>query len=435
MAEQELHYSWPTRLRPHPLLRECTPYNKSGGFRAAVEVVVFPKKHSPGYTVLPSRDYLLKGASLDKGAAAVRFNADTIVQVEGADDHNAAPFSVIWEPETVPGDPQVVGRVHLIGPPWITRIMGEMVERSATAQVHLDSVLARPERMNGTDAPPSVRPGLTDTGLTKSVSIPPGGLRVVSRMDDEILNRGKTLKHELVIAATLPTAIADAADLECEIAVFPKGWVTIRSGPARASSEDLIVLPVPAGWGRPQGGRTGLGSRYISESLVAQTRVGLVRTPPVSRRPASGRRPGEVRVRVLRDGVELCRLHHPFGIEPPEQASNPLSSPSAFAQQLQHVVDLSSDADVARAAGVSVATVRAWLQDAKEPDGDQAERFNELSVIVGRLATVMDPNFIPVWLRKPLRALGDEKPLDVLARGDYKGLSRVVAALESPVAS
>jgi hypothetical protein len=75
------------------------------------------------------------------------------------------------------------------------------------------------------------------------------------------------------------------------------------------------------------------------------------------------------------------------------------------------------------------------LQDAKEPDGHEAERFNELAAIVDRLSAVMDPNFIPLWLRKPLRVLGDEKPLDVLARGDYKGLSRVVAALESPVAS
>jgi hypothetical protein len=47
----------------------------------------------------------------------------------------------------------------------------------------------------------------------------------------------------------------------------------------------------------------------------------------------------------------------------------------------------------------------------------------------------MDPEYIPVWLRKPLVALGDDKPLDVLARGDYRRLSRLISELESPTFS
>ncbi len=96
---------------------------------------------------------------------------------------------------------------------------------------------------------------------------------------------------------------------------------------------------------------------------------------------------------------------------------------------------LLDDDDVARATGVRVATVQAWLKDAREPSGNEAERVNELVSIVDRLAVVMDPDFIALWLRKPLRVLDDDKPLDVLANGDYKAVSRVVAALESPVAS
>ena len=34
-----------------------------------------------------------------------------------------------------------------------------------------------------------------------------------------------------------------------------------------------------------------------------------------------------------------------------------------------------------------------------------------------------------VWMRKPI-ALDDDKPLDVIANGDYRRVSRVVAGLE-----
>jgi hypothetical protein len=54
---------------------------------------------------------------------------------------------------------------------------------------------------------------------------------------------------------------------------------------------------------------------------------------------------------------------------------------------------------------------------------------------VERLAHVIDPNYIPVWLRKPIIALDDEKPLDVLASGEYRRLSRVISELESPTLS
>ncbi len=79
--------------------------------------------------------------------------------------------------------------------------------------------------------------------------------------------------------------------------------------------------------------------------------------------------------------------------------------------------------------------VRAWLKDARDPTGPQAARMNELSAIVDRLAGLIEPDYIALWLRKPLRDLDDEKPLELVARGEYKKVSRAVAALESPVAS
>ncbi|MCA1708161.1 MAG: hypothetical protein LC808_34755 [Actinobacteria bacterium] len=430
MTEPDFHFTWPTRLRPHPLLQECTPYNHLGGFRAAVEVVIFPKTTSTGYTVLTSRDYLKAGEGLDKGAATVRFNTDTIVDLAAAEEKHADPFSVIWSPETTRRDPQAVGQVHLIGPRWTTNIMREMVERSAT--VNVDSVLAHGDRLNGSDVRSTLRPAVTETGLVRSVGIPPGRLRVVSRFAKELLKRGSTLRHELVIAATVPNAVNETDDLECEIAVFPRGWVTMRRD-SRHPGGDAMCLPVSTNWSRPQEGRTGLGSRYIFETLVSATRIGLITTPPPSPRPPSGRRGAEVRIRVLRSGKEVCRLHHPFWIDPRDKASS--EPPSASAEELKRLLGVLNGSDVARATRVPVSTVQAWIQDEGEPGGEQAERISELLALVDRLAAVMDTGFIGLWLRKPLRLLDDERPLDVLARGNYKAVSRLVAALESPVAS
>jgi hypothetical protein len=92
--------------------------------------------------------------------------------------------------------------------------------------------------------------------------------------------------------------------------------------------------------------------------------------------------------------------------------------------------------DIARATGVAPSTARAWLARTRSPGrGQAAERLIELYALVERLAKVMDPGFIPVWLRMPVPALGDRKPLDAIRDGDYPKVSRLVAALESPTAS
>jgi len=56
----------------------------------------------------------------------------------------------------------------------------------------------------------------------------------------------------------------------------------------------------------------------------------------------------------------------------------------------------------------------------------------ELGEIVDRLARVMEAEFIPVWLSRPIEALGNGKPLDVIARGQARRVARVVSELESP---
>ena len=65
-----------------------------------------------------------------------------------------------------------------------------------------------------------------------------------------------------------------------------------------------------------------------------------------------------------------------------------------------------------------------------EPGDVVALQLVELSALIERLARVVDPSYIPVWLRKPVPALEDDKPLDVIGRGDYRRVAALVSAVE-----
>jgi transcriptional regulator with XRE-family HTH domain len=107
---------------------------------------------------------------------------------------------------------------------------------------------------------------------------------------------------------------------------------------------------------------------------------------------------------------------------------------TAFAEEAARLRETGhlSDRDIARATGAGVSTVGAWIRGTRSPRGERAERVAELSAIVERLARVMEPDYIPVWLHKPVLALDDDKPIDLLARGEWKPVARLVSSLESP---
>ena len=107
--------------------------------------------------------------------------------------------------------------------------------------------------------------------------------------------------------------------------------------------------------------------------------------------------------------------------------------PTAFASEAAHIHEIGhlTVPDIARATGANETTVRAWLRDARSPSANHAERLAELSSIVERLVRVMEATYVPVWMRKPIPLLDDDKPLDVVAAGEYRRVSRVVAGLEA----
>ena len=91
-----------------------------------------------------------------------------------------------------------------------------------------------------------------------------------------------------------------------------------------------------------------------------------------------------------------------------------------------------SDREIAAATGAKPSTVRDWLRGHSSPTGSRAARLIELSEITDRLARVMEPDYIPLWLNRPLEVLDDDKPVERLARGDYRSIAKLVAALEYP---
>jgi uncharacterized protein (DUF2384 family) len=92
-----------------------------------------------------------------------------------------------------------------------------------------------------------------------------------------------------------------------------------------------------------------------------------------------------------------------------------------------------SDRDIARATGAGVSTVGAWLRGTNAPTGTRAERLVELAYIVEYATHVIQADYIPVWLNKPVPSLDGEKPIDVIARGEYRRIGEILAGLESPV--
>jgi len=107
---------------------------------------------------------------------------------------------------------------------------------------------------------------------------------------------------------------------------------------------------------------------------------------------------------------------------------------TALALEAKRVRDAAhlSDRQIAAATGARPSTVRDWLNERSAPTGSRAERLIELAEITDRLARVMDPSYIPVWLNRPLEALDDHKPLELLARGNYRPVAQLIAELEYP---
>lgn len=110
---------------------------------------------------------------------------------------------------------------------------------------------------------------------------------------------------------------------------------------------------------------------------------------------------------------------------------------TAFADEAVriHRAALLSDRLIGEAVGARPSTVRDWLHGRTSPTGTRARRLAELAEITDRLARVMNASYISVWLVKPVEALDDLTPLELLAAGKARDVARLISALESPGAA
>jgi transcriptional regulator with XRE-family HTH domain len=91
-----------------------------------------------------------------------------------------------------------------------------------------------------------------------------------------------------------------------------------------------------------------------------------------------------------------------------------------------------SDALIAEAVGAKPSSVRDWFHGRSTPTGTRARRLAELAEITDRLTRVVQPGYIPVWLVKPVEALDDHAPVQLIANGQAREVARLISELESP---
>ncbi|MFL5885840.1 MAG: hypothetical protein ACJ77M_12285 [Thermoleophilaceae bacterium] len=110
---------------------------------------------------------------------------------------------------------------------------------------------------------------------------------------------------------------------------------------------------------------------------------------------------------------------------------------TAFANEAVriHAATKMTDTQIGQAVGAAASTVRDWLNHRTNPTRERAQRIAELAEIVDRLGRVIPADYIAVWLYKPIEALDDESPIDLIARGEARRVAQVVSGLESPGAS
>ena len=90
-------------------------------------------------------------------------------------------------------------------------------------------------------------------------------------------------------------------------------------------------------------------------------------------------------------------------------------------------------ADVARVSGAHARSVNRWHSEQAEPRRDSEERLLELKAVVDLLRRVLRDDAARLWVRSPNPDLEYEKPLDLVASGQYQRVIDLLLALAEGV--
>jgi uncharacterized protein (DUF2384 family) len=85
--------------------------------------------------------------------------------------------------------------------------------------------------------------------------------------------------------------------------------------------------------------------------------------------------------------------------------------------------------EIADITGVQTRSVQNWAAGTTKPDGSQRDRLLELQYLIEQLSDVFDNEGIEIWLHRPQRMLGHQRPVDAIRDGRFEDVLAVVDAL------
>jgi putative toxin-antitoxin system antitoxin component (TIGR02293 family) len=97
--------------------------------------------------------------------------------------------------------------------------------------------------------------------------------------------------------------------------------------------------------------------------------------------------------------------------------------------------DIVDTADVARVSGTNPRSVSRWRTESVVPRRESEERLLELRAVVDLARRVMRPDAARLWMRSPNPDLGYDKPLDLIATGNYQRVVDLLLAIAEGVTS
>ncbi|WP_419837720.1 antitoxin Xre/MbcA/ParS toxin-binding domain-containing protein [Candidatus Poriferisodalis sp.] len=95
--------------------------------------------------------------------------------------------------------------------------------------------------------------------------------------------------------------------------------------------------------------------------------------------------------------------------------------------------DVLDTADLARVSDANPRSVVRWRTDETAPRREAEERLLELRAVVDLTRSVIRDDAARLWLRSPNPGLGYEKPLDLVAQGEYRRVVDLLLALAEGV--
>ena len=95
--------------------------------------------------------------------------------------------------------------------------------------------------------------------------------------------------------------------------------------------------------------------------------------------------------------------------------------------------DVVDTADVARVTDTNPRSVTRWKAQEAAPRREAEERLLELRAVVDLARRVMRDNSARLWLRAPNSDLGYDKPLDLIAQGQYQRVIDLLLAIAEGV--